>query len=489
MSSVLARRHLLKLLDAKKVLLVMLFVGSLAAAYRMIPAREIYFLAKMAYSSTGEYRYTFQNEKREELRKSFSNGRIVIALPCAHQQGVLLVSGVKSTFFGKLFWPEILIKGAGFSRKEVIEPDAQGDRYIPLGSLGTACGKDIALTAKRADITTSKLYLLRFPDINVYTESVVILSPHPDDAEIASFGLYSDTKPIIVTVTNGEGGQEGYFAALPKREEAVYERARLRVIDSITVPLIGGVAPDQCINLGYFDGTLIGMFEKKTVKSLAGSESGKDFRQLNVNRLLDSASTNRWEHLVADLKRILEHYHPSIVVAPHPLLDTHADHRLTTIALMEALEQMPDYQGKLLLYSNHPVYSEMFPFGWTDGIVGLHPWHDRKTFFESVYSHELSPLQQQRKLVALEAMHDLRSFDFRSVLDDNLPLDWRKVENIFGVSLDYYRRAVRPNELFYVYTVSSALRFWRDQWLQPITQSVSFDDIEAHRALSKTRDR
>src|SRR2546422_867970 len=36
-------------------------------------------------------------------------------------------------------------------------------------------------------------------------DRVLVIAPHPDDAELAAFGLYADTRATIVTVTAGDG--------------------------------------------------------------------------------------------------------------------------------------------------------------------------------------------------------------------------------------------------------------------------------------------
>ena len=35
-------------------------------------------------------------------------------------------------------------------------------------------------------------------------ERVLVVAPHPDDAEIAAFGFYADTRAMVVTVTAGD---------------------------------------------------------------------------------------------------------------------------------------------------------------------------------------------------------------------------------------------------------------------------------------------
>ena len=100
------------------------------------------------------------------------------------------------------------------------------------------------------------------------------------------------------------------------------------------------------------------------------------------------------------------------MVAPHPLLDRHRDHQFTTIALLEALESWPG-ECELWLYTNHAIENEAWPLGPRDAMTGLPPWSGGDLFFSRIYSHPLDVAQRKRKLVALEAMHDLRPFDLR----------------------------------------------------------------------------
>jgi hypothetical protein len=111
----------------------------------------------------------------------------------------------------------------------------------------------------------------------------------------------------------------------------------------------------------------------------------------------------------------------------------------------------------LLLYTNHHPWSESFPYGPSQSLVTLPPWHDAALSLPRVYSFALDRDAQLRKLFALDAMHDLRAPPLRlnggpaGVLLERF---WQAIDLIrrdpFG-DYSYYRRAVRPNELFFVY--------------------------------------
>ena len=89
--------------------------------------------------------------------------------------------------------------------------------------------------------------------------------------------------------------------------------------------------------------------------------------------------------------------------------------------------------------------NEAFPLGDRDAMTGLPAWSGGGLFFRRIYSHPLTPEAQKLKLVALEAMHDLRAFELR----DGAPaLSDDDREYLKGH--DYYRRGPRPSELFFV---------------------------------------
>ncbi len=87
-------------------------------------------------------------------------------------------------------------------------------------------------------------------------------------------------------------------------------------------------------------------------------------------------------------------------------------------------------------------------------MTGLPPWSGGDLFADRIYSHQLAQREADLKLLALEAMHDLRPFDPR---DGSLEEASRKEERS-ARRYDYFRRAPRPNELFFVVDSAGARR-------------------------------
>ena len=173
------------------------------------------------------------------------------------------------------------------------------------------------------------------------------------------------------------------------------------------------------------------------------------YRRANISQLLPNESrTATWNHLVEDLAKVLNRVNPSIIVMAHPALDNHPDHQFATVALTEALERWSG-RATFLLYTNH-ASQNLYPFGPPDTFVPLPPWSGSEIAVQSVYAHPLSPELQRRKLFALESMHDLRLSPAEQA-SCGIPDLKRRDDYPRTPAVDYFRRAPRPEELFFVF--------------------------------------
>ena len=196
---------------------------------------------------------------------------------------------------------------------------------------------------------------------------------------------------------------------------------------------------------------------------------------MNTSELLAGrTATSTWDSLVADLATLLDQIQPAVIATPHPSLDVAADHKFTTVALFEALERVGGSDRTLLLYNNHHVFGEYFPFGPADGLVTLPPWFDPELPCRGVYSHRLDEGSRTAKLFALDAMHDLRPAPRVSSVKASraarVGAVRRALRELWRYPADYYsyfRRATRPNELFFVYSTAdrdALTADFRDRW-------------------------
>ena len=342
--------------------------------------------------------------------------------------------------------PAIEVSYGSESFIQYFEEGGSGVRYLdltPLLRTNIASGDFVTMTAAGAAWSAIESTLATFSNNIDLSATTLVIAAHPDDAEIAAFGIYQDTQADIVTITAGDAGGENFSAVWPDSGEQYKAKGWIRTLDSLTVPFLGGQGPEQVRNLGYYDATLRQLWQQRpsTVPApLAELEDPGFFRKLNFDsELRDRPFVSNWPMLVNDLLSELERVEPEIIIAPHPYLDRHGDHQFASIALFEALNRW-NRELKVLLYTNHAAGNEAYPLGPRDGMTGLPAWNEDNLYITGVYSHPLDIETQRRKLIAAEAMHDLRPFD---------PRNGSEVQSIDPL-YDYFRRGPRPNELFLV---------------------------------------
>ncbi len=345
---------------------------------------------------------------------------------------------------------------AGSARaRQYLDPSARGLRWINLSGLRhqLADGAQVEIHTHGLTLGAGPATLRVFDNRLDLARPILVLAPHPDDAEIAAFGLYAGRNATIVTVTSGNAGDFNYRDNVSDPAEHYLFKGYLRAVDSVTVPWQGGIPPDRCYNLGYFDARLAQMHDKpqEAVPEMYGpNQDLAPYRRANVSRLLPNASRkNTWANLVADLETVLRKVKPAIVVMPYPQLDTHLDHQFTTVAAAEALARVKG-PTVFLLYTNH-AFRNLYPFGPAGTGMSLPPWPGREVPVEGVYSHPVSPDLVRRKLFALESMHDLRlspAEQGRCLPPGSTPQrdDYPRLPEV-----DYLRRGPRSDEVFFVF--------------------------------------
>lgn len=349
--------------------------------------------------------------------------------------------------------------------RQYLERGVQGLRWMNLTGLREQFveGRSVEIAGHGVEIEPGPATLRVFASPLGPKARVLILAPHPDDAEIAAFGLYAGRAATIVTLTCGNAGDANYADQFKDPAEQYRFKGYARAVDSVTVPWQGGIPPERTFNLGYFDARLQDMHDKPAaiVPEMYGPNCDVSvYRQANIGNMMPKGPrTNTWNHLVADLASVLRKVRPTVIVMPHPMLDNHPDHDFTAVAAMEALGHW-NHEVTLLLYTNHADDND-YPYGPAGTSAPLPPWDSRQVPVESVYAHPVPPDLQRRKLFALDCMHDLRlsPTEQAMVLDgDRKPLreDYPRVP-----AKDYFRRAPRPEELFFVFSREGARKLIR----------------------------
>ena len=359
--------------------------------------------------------------------------------------------GVRVSGAGKAPWIEVT--AGALHLVQHLDAEAEGLRWLNLTGLHGALkpGVKISMLTHEIAVEPGSVVLRLFDNRLDLRKPILILAPHPDDAEIAAFGLYAShpESVSIVTVTAGNSGDANYETAFGADLPGQYLfKGYLRAFDSVTVPWQGGVPPGRCFNLGYFDGRLAEMHEtpRESLSEVHGpNRDVAVYRRANLNYLLPTGSReNSWMHLVQDLTVLVRKLKPSVIVMPDPRLDTHLDHQYTAVAVVEALREIKRPMT-FLLYTNHAA-RDVYPFGPAHSVMSLPPWPGPELLVQRVFSLPVEVDLRRRKLFALESMHDLRlSPAEQSTCGAGGPprLDYPRVDDA-----DYFRRAVRSEETF-----------------------------------------
>jgi len=431
----------------------------------------IYIMQKRAshypYDVSKDHVYNFHQANTNIIDLNLKNKKIELTAKNINTNtAAFLKVNVQTTLLGKYFQPNIKIIEGNQTLTQYIAPGAKGIRYINISSLNIKNQAQIRLEGKHVTINDQKVQLVLLKNQDIQNPKILVLATHPDDAEIAAYGLYSNhhNNAYIVTITAGDSGPPKYDEIYHDSVKQYLAKGKVRTWNSITVPGLGGVPYDHCINLGFFDGTLQTMYKDKSTPVKGHDTYISDintFRQQNHSTLSKGfTGKSDWNSLVENLAYLLKKINPDIIVTPYPALDAHPDHKFSSIALFEAIEKMGIKKGKLYLYTNHFVLSEYYPFGHQGGIVSLPPNFEKPIYFNSIYSFPLKQDMQKEKVLALEAMNDLRLDTEWRFTTGACKIALRHIikEDILGedhTSYSYYRRAVRSNELFFVVDISN----------------------------------
>lgn len=356
--------------------------------------------------------------------------------------------------------PYVEIAAGAVSDRQYFRSGDGGPRWLNLSFLREAAveGTHVAIRGDGVNVAAGDATLRLFENAVDLSGSILVLAPHPDDAEIATFGVYAHRNATIVTVTTGNAGAPNYEAVFDDVPALYQFKGRIRLIDSITVPWIGGITPERTFNLGYFDARLAAMHDNpdKVIPEMYSSNTDIGvYLTYNIGSLLPKRPRlSKWSNLVDDLRRVLQKVKPTVILAPHPQLDSHQDHQFTTVALGEALMRWKK-PVTLMLYTNH-ADENRYPYGPAGTLTSLPPPAKDDVLLDRVYSHPVSKEVQRLKLFALESMHDLRPSPSRlyQLVAGNDRAGAPERQDTGG-DVSYFRRGPRSNELFLVYDRAS----------------------------------
>jgi len=417
-------------------------------------ANELLWSDHIFYSPQCDYQYQLRGTR---IKHQWQGSQLMLSPDVLPGDTLLLQIPVLAGLAGRWFDPYVEIGEGDAAVRQYLERGVGGIRYLNLSGAAQqlAAGQPMRVSGQHCRVDKTASVLWSYDNSALAAASTVLVAPHADDAEIAAFGLYSQANDCtVVTITAGETEVQQFTAWTEDEQQASRFKGEVRALDSAAAALWGGLQPEQCINLGYGCLQLQVMHEQPAVvvtSPYSGLGDTRGYRRFNRGILpSDADGLSSWHNLVADLAFILEVQQPGVLVCPHPQLDTHSDHRYTTLALWQAaqlLQQSPQW----LLYANHLDASQDFPFGPANTVHGLPPAVRQPVSVDGLYSVGLSADTCRRKALALDLMHDLKR-----------PLKWKKWWrkrlqrvllardlNPYGED-DFFRKAVRQCELFIV---------------------------------------
>ena len=385
-----------------------------------------------------------------------NNGMFEIPWPEGASQWDTAIIGLPISADAGSKSPYVEISSGSLVARQYFSAGDSGFRWLNVSFLSASlnAGSRVMLNTNGVSLSGNQATLRLFSAKPDLTKTILILAPHPDDAEIAAFGVYAHRHSTVVTVTSGNAGDPTYESVFDDRPELYRFKGHLRVMDSITVPWHGGIPPERAFNMGYFDARLGEMYDnpdRVVPEMYSGNSDIGVYLKDNIGSLLPKRPReSKWTNLVDDIEAVLKKVKPAVIVAPHPQLDSHRDHQFTAVALAQALDRWKR-PVDLLLYTNH-AGENRYPYGPAGSVMSLPPPPARPVQLDRVYSHPVPPPLQREKLFALESMHDLRynpSRQYQLAVDDERATSPEKPGP--APDITYLRRGPRANELFYVY--------------------------------------
>lgn len=380
------------------------------------------------------------------------------------QKGGRLPIGNGSYFSDGTLWLSAEVAGGSSSKCPVVQfelsgtivrqrlpRNASGVHYFDLSPFVGSGANAVRFQASAARLRGRGATLLFWRNLIRPSDRVLVIAPHPDDAEIAAFGLYSKHESTIATLTTGGSGRLRYQALWPEPVEHHQNKGWLRQWDSLVLPQLGGVPPERCVNLGFACESLRAL--RDTPKQCSLARSGRVLSNWGKDLLRPQNRVASWNGLVEDLSHLLRQTSPDAIVLPHPFLDEHPDHKLASLAVQEAARKS-GWQGRLaLFYVIHASQEPFWPYGRFTDLVGPPPWRGAAFEWGIPHSQPLTPETHRRKLIALESTHDVRNSD---EFDVHLSL-WkqirrqckRRLQRWRGFEPSYVWLWGRPNELFF----------------------------------------
>lgn len=242
-------------------------------------------------------------------------------------------------------------------------------------------------------------------------DRVLVFAPHCDDETLAVGGIIQRARAAgaevrVVFMTNGDGfplsaGRE--FAKVRLNPEDYVRLGLVRQNEALAALRTAGLPPGEVTFLGYPDQGLAPMWMRKwSPPDVFVSPHTRRSRSPYLNSYTRGA-LYCGENVLADVRRVLEEYRPTLVLCPHPS-DNHPDHWATYAFVTAALHGREMATRPEAMQGLYIVHRGDWPVP-----QGYHPTEDLAPpaalsgLHTSWYRFPLSVGEQDTKLAALRA--------------------------------------------------------------------------------------
>src|ERR1700728_5290887 len=218
--------------------------------------------AKAARYATDVYEFAAADSVTHVIRLSRIADGVRFTWPRTVSQWDTALLAVRSWGAEQDPWVEVSV--GEFRIQQYLDTNAVGARWLNLSGLREqlAGGAEVIIRTHAVTLEAETATLRLFDNHLDLQQRILVLAPHPDDAEVAAFGLYADRQASVVTVTAGNAGDMNYRASVSDPAQHYGLKGYLRAVDSVTVPWQGNIPPERTANLGYFDGRLDEMYRQ-----------------------------------------------------------------------------------------------------------------------------------------------------------------------------------------------------------------------------------